>query len=282
MDPIQEFELEKQKRILSYAHNEELKQSAEHFLNVSVKNKYSYNFNWLGRPIIQYPNDIVLMQELIWKIKPDLIIETGIAHGGSLIFSASMLALIDYCEKENKNRQVLGIDIDIRKHNKTEILNHPLSHLITMFEGSSIDLKMAEKVKNFAQNYSTILLFLDSNHTFAHVLKELELYAPLVSENSYCVVLDTIVETLQPDSSPEPRPWHKGNSPMTAVHAFLKNHPEFEMDPQPFLKTLISVAENGFLHRKMGGGGSRPQKNKRFCISTCALNKWKAKNVVFD
>ncbi len=250
---MNDFKEEVKSRVLSYENNNELKECARDFLIASVKHKYSYNFSWLSRPIIQYPTDIVLMQELIWNVKPDLIIETGIAHGGSLIFSASMLALLNYCDHQN-HRAVLGIDIDIRKHNKEAILNHPLSQFITMWEGSSVEEEMAEKVNNFAKDYSNILVCLDSCHTADHVLKELEIYAPLVSENSYCVVFDTLVETLPEGTSPDIRPWHKGNSPMTAVKTFLQNHPEFESDPIPYLKAQISSSENGFLRRKMGGG----------------------------
>lgn len=261
-----DFQQEVQQRILSYADNLELQKSAREFLGITILNKYCYNYSWASRPIIQYPQDICAMQEIIYKIKPDLIIETGIAHGGSLIFSAAQLALLDYCENIPMNkskRRVLGIDIDIRAHNKQAILEHPLSPLITMFEGSSVAQTMIQKVRDFANNYNKILVCLDSCHTHEHVLKELEAYAPLVSENSYCVVFDTIIETLPADVFTDERPWHKGNSPMTAVNAFLENHPEFEVDPIPTLKTLITSVENGFLRRKakIAGGGVN---NERF------------------
>jgi cephalosporin hydroxylase len=213
----------------------------------------------MGRPIIQYPQDMVAIQELIWKVKPDLIIETGIAHGGSLILSASMLALIDYCEaiQERKalipgesHRKVLGIDIDIRPHNKEAMENHPLSNLIHMIQGSSIAPEIIEQVRSFSKNYKKIMVFLDSNHTHHHVLKELEGYAPLVSLESYCVVFDTVIEDMPTDSFPD-RPWGKGNNPKTAVWEFLRKNGKFEIDKGIENKLLITVAPDGFLKRVM-------------------------------
>ena len=190
----------------------------------STHSKYSYNFFWLGRPIIQYPQDIVAIQEIIWKVKPDLIIETGIAHGGSLILSASILTILDSIDAEKKgvkleptksNRKVIGIDIDIRAHNKKAIEDHPLSKKIEMIEGSSIDPKIFELVKHKSKDFNNIMVFLDSNHTHEHVLKELEYYSQLVSKESYCVVFDTIIENLPQDTYPN-RP-DIGNNAMTAV-----------------------------------------------------------------
>ena len=219
--------------------------------------KYSYNFEWLGRPIIQYPQDMAAMQEIIWEVKPDLIIETGIAHGGSLIFSASMLALLDLCEAvEQKKlldpsvskRKVLGIDIDIRPHNREAIEAHPLSSRIQMIQGSSIAREIIEQVHEIAKKHSKILVCLDSNHTHEHVLEELRAYAPLVSKDSYCVVFDTIVEDLPKEMFPD-RPWGPGNNPKTAVWEFLKSHPEYEINKSIDHKLLISVAPDGFLRR---------------------------------
>jgi cephalosporin hydroxylase len=219
--------------------------------------KYSYNFEWLGRPIIQYPQDMAAMQEIIWEVKPDLIIETGIAHGGSLIFSASMLALIDLCEaiEEKKvldpsvsKRKVLGLDIDIRPHNREAIEAHPLASRIQMIQGSSIAPEIVQQVREIAANHSKILVCLDSNHTHKHVLEELRAYAPLVSQGSYCVVFDTIVEDLPKEMFPD-RPWGPGNNPKTAVWEYLKSHPEFEINKSIDHKLLISVAPDGFLKR---------------------------------
>jgi cephalosporin hydroxylase len=219
---------------------------------------YSYNFDWLGRPIIQYPQDIVAMQEIIWQVKPDLIIETGIAHGGSLVFSASMLTLLDVCgaiqadevfDPKKTKRKVIGIDIEIRPHNRKAIEAHPMSHRIEMIEGSSIAPEVVAQVHEKAKGYERILVCLDSNHTHDHVLAELNAYAPLVSVGSYCVVFDTIIEDMPPGSFPD-RPWDKGNNPKTAVWEFLKTHPEFEVDKSIQHKLLITVAPDGYLKRR--------------------------------
>jgi cephalosporin hydroxylase len=221
------------------------------------RNGYTYNFSWMGRPIIQYPQDIVAMQELIWQVKPDLIIETGIAHGGSLIFSASMLALLDYCDAvetgtmldpKASRRRVLGLDIDIRAHNRAAIEAHPMAHRIDMIEGSSIAPEVIARVHAIAAKHERILVCLDSNHTHDHVLAELEAYAPLTSVGSYCVVFDTLIEDMPADMFPD-RPWGPGDNPKTAVHEYLKTHPEFEIDKQIDHKLLISVAPDGYLKR---------------------------------
>jgi cephalosporin hydroxylase len=205
----------------------------------SCKYKYSYNFSWMGRPIIQFPQDIMAMQEIIWQVKPDLIVETGIAHGGSLIFYASMLELIG-------EGQVLGIDVDIRQHNRVEIEQHPMFKRITMIEGSSIDEAIAKQVYDLAKGKSRILLVLDSNHTHDHVLKELELYSPLVTKDSYLVVFDTVVEDMPEDFFPD-RPWGKANNPKTAVWEFLKTNKRFKVDKDIEAKLLITVAPDGYL-----------------------------------
>lgn len=231
------------------------------FVEKSARYGYSYNYDCLGRPIIQYPQDMIAMQELIWRIKPDLIIETGIAHGGSLIMSASMLALIDLCDAvesgvtldpRQSQRKVLGIDIDIRAHNKAAIEAHPMSSRIQMIEGSSIASEIIEQVRNVAKNYNCILVCLDSNHTHEHTLAELEAYAPLTSVDSYCVVFDTIIEDMPADMFPD-RPWGPGNNPKTAVWAYLKTHPEFEIDKTIQNKLLITVAPDGYLKRLRTG-----------------------------
>ncbi len=235
----------------------------------SAKCNYSYNFSWLGRPIIQYPQDMVAMQELIWGIKPDLVIETGIAHGGSLIMSASMLAFLDYADAVEagrmldpraSRRRVLGLDIDIRLHNRASIEAHPLAHKIDMIQGSSVAPEVIAQVYEYAKGYERILVSLDSNHTHDHVLAELEAYAPLTGEGSYCVVFDTIVEDMPDDMFPD-RPWGKGNNPKTAVWEYLKRLKEegrkafdgeslnFEIDKMIENKLLITVAPDGYLKR---------------------------------
>lgn len=207
--------------------------------------EYSYHFTWLGRPIIQFPQDIIAMQEIIWQVKPDLIIETGIAHGGSLIFSASMLALLEITGVINKGK-VLGIDIDIREHNRIEIEKHPLANKITMMQGSSIDEDTVRQVHKFSKDYNNILVCLDSNHTHNHVLSELKAYSPLVSKGSYCVVFDTIIEDMPEDFFPD-RPWGKGDNPKTAVWEFMKTNDRFEIDKEIENKLLITAAPDGFL-----------------------------------
>jgi len=252
-----EFEKEVAARIAANPNAEELCASAATFMRTSAASKYSYNFTWQGRPIIQYPQDMVAIQELIWQIKPDLIIETGIAHGGSLVFSASMLALLDMTEAieagsafdpRTSRRKALGIDIDIRAHNRAAIETHPMASRIRMIQGSSIAPDVVEQVRAMASGFSRVLVCLDSNHTHAHVLAELQAYAPLVSVGSYCVVFDTIIEDLPADFFPD-RPWSVGNNPKTAVREFLKNHPEFESDTRIQHKLLITVAPDGFLKR---------------------------------
>lgn len=202
--------------------------------------KYAYNFTWMGRPIIQFPQDMLAMQEIIWNLKPDLIIETGIAHGGSLIFHASMLELV------GGEADVLGIDIDIREHNRLEIEKHPMFKRITLMEGSSVADETAQKVFDFAKSKQRVLVILDSNHTHEHVLKELEIYSQLVTKDSYLIVFDTLVEDM-PDSLSKDRPWGKGNNPKTAVWEFLKNNDRFEIDKKLENKLLITVAPDGYL-----------------------------------
>ena len=217
-----------------------LQQSSKTFMENTIRNKYSYNFSWMGRPIIQYPQDIIAMQEIIWNLNPDLIIETGIAHGGSLIFFASMLELL------GGKGKVLGIDIDIREHNRREIETHPMFKHITMIEGSSIDDRVIEQVRKFANGKKRVLVCLDSLHTHDHVLRELEAYTPMVSLGSYCVVFDTIVEDM-PDEYSHDRPWGKGNNPKTAVWKFLKGNDRFVIDKEIENKLLISTCPDGYL-----------------------------------
>ncbi|MBS4095615.1 MAG: cephalosporin hydroxylase family protein [Sulfuricella sp.] len=206
----------------------------------STKHEYSYHFTWLGRPIIQFPQDIIALQEIIWRVKPDLVIETGIARGGSLIFNASMLELI------GGEGIVLGIDIDIRAHNRVEIEKHPLSKRIRMIEGSSIDGEVVKQIRAYAQGKERVLVILDSNHTHQHVLKELELYSPMVTKDSYLVVFDTVIEDMPEDAYPD-RPWGKGNNPKTAVWEFLKKNDRFQIDREMETKLLITVAPDGYL-----------------------------------
>ena len=225
--------------------------TASDFLLQSINDRYSYNFSWLSRPIIQYPQDIVAFQQLVSQVKPDLILETGIAHGGSLVLSASMLCLLDVMEgldPRQSARKVVGVDIDIRSHNRKALDEHPLRFKMELIEGSSIDPDIIKQVRSYTDNVGSIMLSLDSNHTHEHVLGELNAYADLVSVGSYCIVFDTVVEDLPAGSFPD-RPWDVGNNPKTAVHEWLKSHPEFEIDKDIDNKLLISVAPGGYLKR---------------------------------
>ncbi|NNU43663.1 cephalosporin hydroxylase family protein [Ramlibacter montanisoli] len=252
-----EFEREVSQRVAANASDTALTQATRAFTLASLTSRYSYNYFWLGRPIIQYPQDIVAMQELIWTVKPDLIVETGIAHGGSLVFSASQLALLDLCDAAERrtvldpsasNRKVIGIDIDIRPHNREAIEAHPMASRIQMIQGSSIAPEIVQQVKDAARGYRRVLVCLDSNHTHDHVLAELEAYAPMTSVGSYCVVFDTVVEDVPKELAGD-RPWGPGNNPKTAVRQYLKSHPEFEVDKSIQDKLQITVAPDGYLKR---------------------------------
>jgi cephalosporin hydroxylase len=240
MDEIEKFQKEVSENIHNLSIDSDLHGLSKIWMRETLPYKYTYNFTWLGRPIIQFPQDIIAMQELIWRIKPDLIIETGIAHGGSLIFYSSMLELL------GGDGQVLGIDIDIRKHNRVEIEKHSMFKRITMLEGSSTDPKIAKEVYAFSKNKKKILVVLDSLHTHDHVANELNLYSPLVSKGSYLVVFDTSIEDV-PRNLFTNRPWSKGNNPKTAVWEFLKKNDRFVVDKDIENKLLITVAPDGFL-----------------------------------
>ena len=241
------FDEEVEERIAANGRNAALRQAADAFMRESIQPKYSYNFSWLGRPIIQYPQDMVAMQELVWAVQPDLIVETGIAHGGSLIMYASLLELNAACGGPPDAR-VVGVDIDIRAHNRAAIEAHPMHRRITMIEGSSVDPAVVAQVGDAAAGRQRVLVCLDSNHTHDHVLAELQAYAPMASVGSYCVVFDTVIEGLPAGMFPD-RPWDPGNNPRTAVHEYLKAHPEFEADRRVEDKLMISAAQGGYLKR---------------------------------
>ena len=254
---MNDFDKEVAARIAANGTPGPLQEGARDFLLASLNAKYSYNFSWLGRPVIQYPQDIVAMQQIIWRTRPDLIIETGIAHGGSLVLSASMLALLDYCDAvvakrpldpSASVRRVLGVDIDIRAHNRSAIEAHPLSHRIDLLQGSSIDPGIVAQVHQRAKGFPRVLVCLDSNHTHDHVLAELEAYAQLTTKDSYCVVFDTVIEDMPAESIVD-RPWKPGDSAGTAVRDYLKRHPEFEIDRSIDQQLLVTVAPGGYLKR---------------------------------
>lgn len=252
-----EFEREVESRLSDMAKNAVLQSASAAFMEQSIAAKYSYNWFWMGRPIIQYPQDICAMQELVWRVRPDVIVETGIAHGGSLILSASLLAMLDLCDATESGtvvdparpkRRVVGVDIDIRPHNRAAIEAHPMSKRITMIQGSSIDQGIVNQVRAAVGDAKTVLVCLDSNHTHAHVMEELRCYAPMVSVGSYCIVFDTVIEKLPADMYVD-RPWDIGDNPMTAMHSWLSESSDFAIDHDMDTKLQISVAPQGFLRR---------------------------------
>ena len=242
VDQVAKFSEEVAGNIEALKNDADIQALSRIWFRLSTKLRYSYNFSWLGRPIIQLPTDILAMQEIIWSVKPDLIIETGVAHGGSLIFSASMLELL------GGNGRVVGIDIDIRAHNRAEIEKHPMSKRITLLQGSSASVGIVTEVKRIARDRRTVMVILDSNHTHEHVARELDLYSPFVTKGSYLVVLDTVIEQMDEDAFPD-RPWGRGNNPLTAVRQFLEGTDRFEIDRAIDAKILISVAPEGYLKR---------------------------------
>lgn len=257
MMPAEQFQKEVQQNIDSLSRDQDLQALSRIWVRESAPHRWSYNFSWLGRPAIQFPNDAWAMQELIWTLRPDAILETGIAHGGSLVFSASMLALLDLADAieagqtidpRTSKRKVIGVDIDIRAHNRAAIEAHAMSSRIQMIQGSSIDPVTVDKVYAAVGKAERVLVCLDSNHTHDHVLAELQAYAPLVTPGSYCVVFDTIVDDMPSSMFPD-RPWGPGNNPKTAVREYLRSHPEFAIDKSIDHKLQISVAPDGFLKR---------------------------------
>jgi len=257
MNPVELFLKERSSNIAAIRESKSISDLSNAWIRDVSGFKYIFNFDWLGRPIIQMGSDMVAVQEAVWMTRPNLIIETGIAHGGSLVYHASLLALLDICDAfkagmtvdpRNSKRQVLGIDIDIRDHNRAAINAHPLSGYLTMFEGSSIDPAMVDKVAKYAQNFDRVMVLLDSNHTEEHVLAELVAYAPLVSPGGYCIVFDTAIENM-PEGFYGDRPWGKGDNPMTAVRKFIESNSDFSIDAELDGKILIGNAPNGFLRR---------------------------------
>jgi cephalosporin hydroxylase len=242
-NPLDEFYLQKNLNIQKISENEELENLGLRFIKETGEYRYSYNFSWMGRPIIAYPQDMIAMQELIWEVRPDLIVETGVAHGGSIVYYASLLELI------GGDGLVVGIDIDIRKYNRDLIEAHPMMKRIKLIEGSSISKEVVSEVVEIAKDKKKVLICLDSNHTHEHVFEELKLYAPLTSLGSYCIVFDTVVEDMPQDYDWGTRTWGKGNNPKTAVHEYLKDNSDFEIDQSIHGKLLITVAPDGYLKR---------------------------------
>jgi cephalosporin hydroxylase len=235
-----EFDAQNRDAIRRMGEDKALQASSNEFLVKSSPHQYTYHFRWMGRPIIQLPQDIVAMQELIWECKPDAIIETGIARGGSLIFYASMLHLLD------AGGIVVGVDIDIREENRRAIESHPMARYIQMFQGSAIDPAVVERVRETIADRKRVMVILDSMHSHAHVLEELRLYSPFVTKDSYLVVFDTTIE-LMPETFFPDRPWGKGDNPWTAVQEFVRTSDRFEIDRSIADKLQITVAHDGYL-----------------------------------
>lgn len=215
------------------------------FIKDTLTQKYSYRFKWMGIPVIQYPQDLIAMQEIIYEVKPDIIIETGVAHGGSLMFYATLMDTVT-------DGIVIGIDVDIRPQNRKAIRSHPLWYRIDLVEGSSVNIETLKKVVRIIKKNDVkepvIMVVLDSLHTHKHVLRELEMYSPLVSVGSFLVVFDTIIEHL-PEGSFPGKPWSVGNNPATAVKEFLTTHPEFEVDDKIEKRIMITTAPGGYIRR---------------------------------
>lgn len=241
-----QFDADRAECIKTLGANSEMTALSNQWLSKAQEHRYSYNFDWMGLPIIQYPQDIVAMQEIIWRVKPDLIIETGIARGGSLIFYASMLELLACCG--GGEGSVVAIDIDIRDHNRRAIEDHPMSKRIEMIQGSAIAPEIVAQVKSKAEGKKRVLISLDSDHTHDHVLEELRAYAGMVTPGSYIVAFDTLVEDIS-DEAIGDRPWSKGNNPKTAVWEFLKEDDRFVIDASIHQKLQVTVAPDGFLKR---------------------------------
>jgi len=237
-----EFEERNRAAIKSMATDTELSSATQEWFNKSYRHEYSYHFKWMGLPIIQYPQDIVALQELVWELRPDAIVETGIARGGSLILYSSLFEMM------GTDGLVVGVDIDIREPNRQAIEQHPLSERIEMIEGSSVDEDVIRQVAAAIAGRESVLVVLDSNHTHEHVLAELELYSQFVTRGSYLIVFDTVVEHMPEGSYPD-RPWGKGNNPMSAAKEFLSRNQGFEVDHAITDKLLITAAPGGYLKR---------------------------------
>jgi cephalosporin hydroxylase len=203
------------------------------------QNRLSYEITWLGIPIIQLPEDMVVMQELIWKVRPDVIVESGVAHGGALVLYASILELLG-------RGRVIGIDVEIRKYNRLAIEAHPLSHRIQLIEGDSLAEETVEAVRSRIRPGERVMVALDSNHTREHVSGELERYAPLVTPTSYLVVFDAVM-ALVSDAPSAGEGWDADN-PLEAVREFLAGNGDFEVD-RSYERLAVTYCQGGFLRR---------------------------------
>jgi cephalosporin hydroxylase len=247
------FMRESLNNIKKMASDDSVQNISRAWINQTGPHRYVYNWRWMGLPIIQLPADIAATQEIIWEVKPTVIIETGIARGGSLVFNASQLALLDLCSNESvsisqSKRRCIGIDIDIRSHNRSEIESHALAPMIILVEGSSLDSDVVGQVATMIKPEDRVLVILDSNHTYHHVKQELEHYSKLVTSGSYLIVHDTGIEYASEDLF-ENRDWGKGNNPLTAVKEFLTKNEKFNIDKHISDKLLITSSPEGYLKK---------------------------------
>ena len=244
----EEFEHDQLAFQAAYAEDPQFDAVSLDFYRLAARNKYTYTWNWLGLPVIQFPNDLLLMQDLIWRTKPSVVIETGVARGGSLAFYASMLHLTG-------GSLAIGVDVHISHANRSRINQSPLADSMELIEGSSIEASTVSKVKSLVGDSSPVLLVLDSNHEHGHVLRELELWTPLVTPGSYCVVFDTTCARLPVDDFRELedsyalKDWGYGRNPGSAVETFLGRSKDFDVDPSWHQRAMITNCWGGFLKR---------------------------------
>jgi cephalosporin hydroxylase len=230
---------ESQKNVELYS-EEGIELVSQLWIKLCTEYRHTHECTWMGMPIIQLTNDIIMMQELIWRIKPDVIVECGVAHGGSTVFYASLFELM------KTNGRVIGVDVEIREHNRIAIENHAMSDRITLIEGSSTDSNIVEQVTKLIEPQQTVLVILDSNHTTDHVLKELQVYSPIVSENSYIIAMDGAQAWVA--DIPSAQPHWKDSHPLRAVELFLMENDSFIIDPQ-YTRLKVTANPNGFLQR---------------------------------
>lgn len=241
-DPYEVFDQECRASAAEMAQDPAVRKATVDWMEATLPHRYSYNFRWMGRPIIQYPQDIVSLQEIIWNTRPDLIIETGVAHGGSSVFFASMLQLVG-------GGRVAVVDIEVRPHNRSALESHPMAPHIEIIEADAVAPETIDRVTQLASNADRVMVVLDSNHTHEHVLAELHGYGPLVSQGCYLAVLDTVIQDLPAESYPD-RPWGVGNNPRTAVAEYLDGGAPFDVDSSYDDKLLIGSAPGGYLRRR--------------------------------
>lgn len=233
-----DFQEWRKKLLASQSKDIQFKDSSSNWMQLAVDNKYSYQFDWLGVPIIQMPEDLILFQDIVYKTQPDLIIETGVARGGSVVFWASIQKLCGITGK------VLGVDIEIRQHAKNAIFDSNFKDEIHLIEGSSVEDQVVNQVKNYVSQHKKIMVVLDSNHTHEHVLSELEIYSKFVTKDCFMLVLDTVIDDLNIDPD---RSWGPGSSPKSAVKEFMsKNSEEFIHEQSYENRALLSVAPYGY------------------------------------